>query len=162
MGADAVSRASREKGARIEREMVEAGCAVTTEASPACLWCETPYRPRNSGGREQRFCGERCRRAFHAGVRRWTLGELAAGRLTLADIKNGRPATRASATGAASSLPVAEEGEAACAYLDELAELLEIILDEVSTEEWVKLPDQVVALLDRLFDIHDDRTSGIG
>jgi hypothetical protein len=93
-------------------------------------------------------------------VRRWTLGELGSGRLTLADIRNGLPATRAFAAGAASSLPVVEEGETASAYLDELAELLGIILDEVSTEEWVKLPDQVMTLLDRLFVIHDDRYPG--
>ena len=133
---------------------------MMTPATTACDWCETPYRARNSGGREQRFCGERCRRAFHAAVRRWTLGELAAGRLTLANIKNGLPATCAFATGAASSLPVAEEGEVASASLDELAELLGIILDEVSTEEWAKLPDQVVTLLDRLFVVHDDRYPG--
>jgi hypothetical protein len=104
---------------------------MTTAATNACDWCETPYRARNSGGREQRFCGERCRRAFHAGVRRWTLGELAAGRLTLVNIKNGLPATRAFATDAAKPSPVPREGKAAASPLDELGDLVRAILDKL-------------------------------
>jgi hypothetical protein len=104
---------------------------VTTQATSACDWCETPYRARQSGGRGQRFCSERCRRAFHAGVRRWTLDELAAGRLTLADIRNARPATRAFATDAVKPSPVRKEGQAAAAPLKELGDLVRAILDKL-------------------------------
>jgi hypothetical protein len=123
---------------------------MTTPATSACDWCETPYRARSSGGREQRFCGERCRRAFHTAVRRWTLGELAAGRLTLANIRNGLPATLTLATDAASSSPIPEEGEAAAARLDELRDLVDDIFVELSSEEAVKLPDPVWTLLGRI------------
>jgi hypothetical protein len=123
---------------------------MTTKTSPACLWCNTSYRARNSGGREQRFCSERCRRAFHAAVRRWTLGELAAGRLTLVDIRNGLPATRAFATDAARPSPVPREGEAAAALMDELNDLVDTIFVELSSEETARLPDQVWDLLGRI------------
>jgi hypothetical protein len=83
-------------------------------------------------------------------------------RTTLADIRNGLPGMRTLATDAANSLPVPEEGEAAIALLDELGDLLGTILDELSSEELGKLPLQVWTLLERIFDIHDDRTSGIG
>jgi hypothetical protein len=119
---------------------------MMTPATTACDWCETPYRARHSG-REQRFCGERCRRAFHSAVRRWTLGELAAGRLTLANIRNGLPATRTLATDAASSSPVPEGREAAAALLDELRDLVGDIFIELSSEEAAKLPDPVWTLL---------------
>lgn len=65
----------------------------------ACLWCERPFTPRSTGGRAQRFCRPRCRRSFHAAARRWVLAELAAGRVTLAAIRNGSTATRALPTG---------------------------------------------------------------
>jgi hypothetical protein len=68
----------------------------------SCCWCNRPFRARRDGGRAQRFCRPSCRRAFHGAARAWALAELAAGRLTLADIKNGRPATRA-------FLPASEE-----------------------------------------------------
>jgi hypothetical protein len=91
-------------------------------------------------------------------VRRWTLGELAAGRLTLANIRNGLPATRTLATDAASSSPV-PEGEAAAALLDELRDLVDDIFVELSSEEAVKLPDPVWTLLDRII-APDDGVAG--
>jgi hypothetical protein len=60
-----------------------------------CLWCGRAFAPRRSGGRTQRFCGTRCRRGFDAGLRAWTLAELAAGRLTVDNIRRRSPATRA-------------------------------------------------------------------
>jgi hypothetical protein len=60
-----------------------------------CSWCDRPFRARDSRGRAQRFCQPSCRRAFHAAARAWALDELAAGRVTVADIKNSLPATRA-------------------------------------------------------------------
>jgi hypothetical protein len=54
----------------------------------SCVWCERLFRPRKNGGRSQRFCRPSCRRAFHAAARTWALDELAAGRVTVADLKN--------------------------------------------------------------------------
>ena len=60
-----------------------------------CPWCDRPFRPRQGGGREQKFCRPSCRRAFHADVRRWVLNAIENGTLTGADIRKGFPATRA-------------------------------------------------------------------
>jgi hypothetical protein len=45
--------------------------------------------------------------------------------------------------------PYRKEEEAAIALLDELGDLLGTILDELSSDELGKLPDQVWTLLDR-------------
>jgi hypothetical protein len=45
-------------------------------------------------GRAQRFCRPSCRRAFHASVRSWALDAIADGTMTIAEIRNGAPATR--------------------------------------------------------------------
>jgi hypothetical protein len=72
----------------------------------SCLWCERPFRPRQSGGHAQRFCRPSCRRAFHAAARAWALDEFAAGRVTVADLKNGLPATRTLLPGAEEATPI--------------------------------------------------------
>ena len=69
---------------------------VALKRSPAagpCYWCDRPYRARRTGGHAQRFCRPRCRRAFHAAARRWALEAIAAGVLTLAEVKKGFAAT---------------------------------------------------------------------
>ena len=63
--------------------------------APFCSWCNRPFRARQSGGRAQQFCRPSRRRAFHAAARSWALDAIAKGVLTLADLKNGLPATRA-------------------------------------------------------------------
>jgi hypothetical protein len=63
--------------------------------TPRCSWCEGLFRPRQSGGREQKFCRPSCRRAFHAAGRTWMLDRIASGALILADIRSGSAATRA-------------------------------------------------------------------
>jgi hypothetical protein len=59
--------------------------------SDLCEWCGRPFRPRR-GGSPQRFCGARCRTAFWSALRRWGERAVAAGILTIADIRNGDPA----------------------------------------------------------------------
>jgi hypothetical protein len=59
-----------------------------------CPWCGRPFAARH-GGREQRFCGPCCRRAYHDTARAWALAELTAGRLTVDAIRHPVPATRA-------------------------------------------------------------------
>jgi len=48
---------------------------------------------RQSGGHVQRFCTPRCRLAFHAAARRWTVDAIEAGVLSIQDIKNGAQPT---------------------------------------------------------------------
>jgi len=55
-----------------------------------CAWCSRSFAPRRTGGRPQRFCSERCRRANEKAMREWAQGELAAGRVTIAEIKRER------------------------------------------------------------------------
>jgi hypothetical protein len=64
--------------------------ARTQPAGPVCDWCSRPFTPRRTGGRPQRFCSERCRRASEKAMREWAQQELAAGRVTIAEIKRER------------------------------------------------------------------------
>lgn len=68
---------------------------MTEETPTSCVWCEGPFRARLTGGRAQRFCRPSCRRAFHAAVRSSALDAIGDGTLTLAEIRNHGPATRA-------------------------------------------------------------------
>lgn len=61
----------------------------------SCYWCNRAFRPRQTGGRAQRFCKMTCRRAFHAAARRWALDAVESGALTLGDLKKGFQSTRA-------------------------------------------------------------------
>jgi hypothetical protein len=64
-----------------------------------CVWCGRTFSQRRNSGRTQRFCGTQCRRALDAGLRAWTLAELAAGRITVDDIRNTSAAMRALCVG---------------------------------------------------------------
>ena len=57
----------------------------------ACLWCGHPFRARR-GGSPQRFCQARCRTAFWSALRRWGKRAIAAGVLTVIDLRNGATA----------------------------------------------------------------------
>jgi hypothetical protein len=102
------------------------------EAEPhgSCLWCERPFQARRDGGKRQVFCRTVCRRAFHAAVRTWVLGELAAGNIAISDVRNGPPATRALPTHAAPpSQPASADGQECLSddfgrLLDEMDEIL--------------------------------------
>jgi hypothetical protein len=63
---------------------------MTEAASTVCQWCEKPFRPRR-GGSPQRFCGSKCRATFWSALRRWGERAVAAGILTIDDIKNSNP-----------------------------------------------------------------------
>lgn len=54
-----------------------------------CLWCETPFSPRRSGGKAQRFCNAQCRRNLEHFARSWAIAEIEAGRLTVSGMKQG-------------------------------------------------------------------------
>jgi hypothetical protein len=73
---------------------------ATAAATAICAWCGKRFSPRSSGGRPQRFCRPACRRVCHEAARTWALAELAAGRLTVADLRNAPPTTCALVGGA--------------------------------------------------------------
>jgi hypothetical protein len=74
-------------------------------APPLCPWCDSQFRPRQTGGRAQRFCRPSCRRAFHAAARNWALGAIVNGALGVEDIRNSAPATRALRRGGGTAGP---------------------------------------------------------
>jgi hypothetical protein len=47
-----------------------------------CPWCGRAFRPRTSGGSDQRFCGASCRHAFWSAARRWVMRAVDAGLLS--------------------------------------------------------------------------------
>jgi hypothetical protein len=59
--------------------------------SDRCFWCGRRFEPRNDGGKPQRFCSTRCRRALDAAGRRYIFDALAAGSLTVADLRRDAP-----------------------------------------------------------------------
>src|SRR5262249_24934832 len=102
-----------------------------------------PFIPRRTGGRDQRFCCLSHRRACHSAVRAWAVAELQAGRLPLAQIRNGLPATRTLATAEKKAFPVPEAGESDERLLDDLLiAMLELPL-EVWQAIWNGLPDEL-------------------
>ncbi len=63
---------------------------ASPEPDAACVWCQAPYTARKqAGGPVQRFCSDACRAGFHRGARRWVARELEAGRLDIADLREG-------------------------------------------------------------------------
>jgi hypothetical protein len=83
-----------------------------SEPSPTCPWCGKPFTPRRGGGSRQTFCGADCRHRFHAGARQWAEGAIAAGLLTIDDLKNG-PGTACTLVGGAEQpSPLADMGRA--------------------------------------------------
>lgn len=60
-----------------------------------CFWCSRAFTRRTTGGKPQRFCSPRCRRALDAAGRRYIRDALAGGTLTLAALQSGPGASRA-------------------------------------------------------------------
>jgi hypothetical protein len=57
-----------------------------------CAWCGRPFRPRTSGGSDQRFCGAPCRTAVWSAARRWVMRALEVGLLST-DVLKAAPAS---------------------------------------------------------------------
>jgi hypothetical protein len=55
-----------------------------------CPWCNRPFRPRTSGGSDQRFCRSACRTAFWSAARRWVMRALQAGLLSTDVLKSAQ------------------------------------------------------------------------
>jgi hypothetical protein len=62
---------------------------MTEETSTSCQWCAKPFQARRSGGSPRRFCCTKCRTTFWSALRRWGEHAIAAGTLTITDMKNG-------------------------------------------------------------------------
>ncbi len=77
---------------------------MTGETSTLYPWCERPFRARR-GGSPQRFCGSKCRATFWSALRRWGERAVAAGILTIAEIRNGDPTACTVLQGAISPAP---------------------------------------------------------
>ncbi|MCZ6482746.1 MAG: hypothetical protein O6757_05835 [Alphaproteobacteria bacterium] len=58
------------------------------EVGMNCLWCDTPFERRTTGGSPQRYCSTDCRVAFHLAARRWAEMAVAAGWLTVEELKD--------------------------------------------------------------------------
>jgi hypothetical protein len=82
---------------------------MTQWISTGCGWCEQPFRPRH-GGSPQRFCGSKCRTAFWSALRRWGERAVAAGILTITDIRSGDSAA-CTLPGACLSPPPVSQGQ---------------------------------------------------
>ena len=64
-----------------------------------CVWCGSPFSPRATGGKPQRFCGESCRREFWQKLREWALLAVDTGLLPVEALK------RAGSNGGVASAP---------------------------------------------------------
>jgi hypothetical protein len=73
-----------------------------------CLWCESIFEPRTTGGKPQRFCSTPCRRSFDTASRKWVSAAIEAGTFTVAEFRNTAAATRALVTGQIIPFPVAK------------------------------------------------------
>ena len=96
---------------------------MTTGASPVCLWCGKAFTPRRGGGSQQTFCHADCRHRFHGSARQWAERAVAAGILTVADLRNGNPEACTLVGEGKLPSPMTEEGKA--------VELLDAILDDL-------------------------------
>jgi hypothetical protein len=122
---------------------------MTLSEPRACPWCRKAFAPRR-GGTPQRFCCSSCREAFWSALRRWGECAVAAGVLSLDQIRSGAaeactllpggiPLDAADEAGKTGPVPVAppeRPGEAAA--------------DSPSTETWkfrAMVAEAVVAAL---------------
>ena len=81
--------------------------ATRMMAEAICLWCERSFSPRDTGGKPQRFCRPSCRTWFFAAARRWAVAGVLAGRIPVAVVKTGLPATCTLATASEDAPPAA-------------------------------------------------------
>jgi hypothetical protein len=89
-----------------------------------CSWCGQDLQLRR-GGSPQRFCSTEHRSLFWSNLRRWGARAVAAGILTIADIRNGHPAACTLPEGPVSRPLVAEEQDDFGRLLDEMDGILE-------------------------------------
>ena len=52
-----------------------------------CTWCGMDFKPRNNGGKPQRFCSTPCRRDFNAACRIWGAQEYEDERVSIFELR---------------------------------------------------------------------------
>jgi hypothetical protein len=62
----------------------------TKATRPICAFCSHPFTARRTGGKPQRFCSERCRRAYERELRAWARNQIAAGGVTPPQLQRAR------------------------------------------------------------------------
>ena len=60
---------------------------MALEQRARCAWCAQTFPTRSSGGKPQKFCKTRCRRAFHSAARIWAELEIREGRLSVEELR---------------------------------------------------------------------------
>ena len=76
-----------------------------------CLWCQSTFDPRATGGKPQRYCSTPCRRAFDAASRKWVSAAIENSTFTVAELRTGSVATRALDTAQIITFPVPKSPE---------------------------------------------------
>jgi hypothetical protein len=122
---------------------------MTTEPVPICPWCEKPLRSRRAGGSRQIFCGTDCRHHFHRSARQWAERAVAAGLLTIDDLKKGPRTACTLVAGVEQPSPLPDIGRT------------DIALPDRSTRFLVEIPRSIIDALvylhrDLRFDQRDD------
>jgi hypothetical protein len=111
------------------------------------LWCERPFAARR-GGSAQRFCSAAHRMAFWSALRRWAERMVAAGVLTVADIRNDDPEACMLLRDGTLPVPLSEHREAED-LLKDLASALRALPEVAWLRAVGKLPDALFERLDR-------------
>ena len=114
-----------------------------------CLWCDRAFTPRATGGSPTKFCSAAHRKAYHAAVRHWAEAEIAGGRLTVTQIRNGAAAASSTQGSAIDDLaPIAAErfGEAA----EMLADLVGVLFG-LRGDVWSAVAVELQGRIDRHF-----------
>ena len=95
-----------ERSPRDEQHWNDDNKKTTMTTTPStCPWCGARFDRRATGGKPQQFCSEACRRALDALGRAWIATALAAGQLSVEDLRNGPTATRAFVGDASNEAP---------------------------------------------------------
>jgi len=120
-----------------------------------CRWCGRACQLRR-GGSPRVFCGPACRQQFHSAARRWAERAVAAGVLSLDQIRNGAPAACTLLPPGISPAPVDPARKPApvapaesVGEVEELLDDLLIALLDLPGNAW---PDLVARPPDELFD----------
>jgi hypothetical protein len=120
-----------------------------------CLWCGRSF-PARRGGSPKRFCSAAHRVEFWSALRRWGERAVAAGALTVDQIRNGVAEACTPLSSGISPAPISPAEKPALMALagsaDEAGELLDeflIALLEMPDDAW---SDLVAALPDQLYD----------
>ena len=64
-----------------------------------CRWCGRAFRPRSTGGSDQRFCTAACRNSFWSAGRRWIMRAVETGLLSVDVLKAAQSSLHAVSAG---------------------------------------------------------------